>query len=126
MATAKKQEIGFYAGDIPSNAKIYEISIEQIKVGSKWQTVKVKGSTITKEYYLNTVSNDTLKWFRAIGGTEVRKTNFTPYGVIATQLNSTDPTKTNRHIREYYFKGQEDSYKFYLEKWKSQIKKEKR
>lgn len=118
-------KIGFDAHSIPNKGKIaWEIKVEQKKVGSQWKIKKISTRTVTKEYYINSVSDDTIRFFRAIGGSERRTMSFTPYGYIPVETVSTAPDKSERTIRRYYFKDMGSSYKYALAKWKAQQEKE--
>ena len=59
---------------------------------------------ITKEEYRNITSDDTLKWFRRIGGTETAERNYTCRGYNITRLTSTSPNKESKTIRHFEFK----------------------
>jgi uncharacterized protein YneR len=56
-----------------------------------------------KEYYLTT-NNDTVKFFRRIGGTETITRNYTCAGYKITKLISTSPDKQTKVVREFNFK----------------------
>ena len=123
---AKKGSIGFYAGEIPSKGKIaWELKVEQEKVGSQWKIKSINSRTVSKEYYINSVSDDTMRFFRGLGGSERRIMNYTPYGYIPVEVSSISPDRSTRVIRRYYFKDMGSSFKYALNKWTTQFEKEK-
>jgi hypothetical protein len=58
-------------------------------------------SEITQEQYNNITSDDTLKWFRRLGGTETATRGYTERGYNVVKLISTSPDKETRVIREF-------------------------
>lgn len=119
-------KIGFDTFDIPDKGKIgWLIEIEQEKVGSQWKTVKVYSSTFTKQNLLNIASDDTLRWFRGIGGYEKRDMTYTPYGYLPSRVTSINPSRDFRHIREFYYSDRGQSYKYHLAKYKAEMEKAK-
>ena len=56
-----------------------------------------------KEYYLTT-NNDTIKYFRRIGGTETITRNYTCAGYKVVKIVSTSPDKQTKIVREFEFK----------------------
>jgi hypothetical protein len=61
-------------------------------------------SEITQTQYNNITSDDTLKWFRRLGGTETATRGYTERGYNVVKLISTSPNKDTRVIREFSFK----------------------
>jgi len=61
-------------------------------------------SEITETQYNNITSDDTLKWFRRLGGTETATRGYTERGYNVVKLISTSPDKETRVIREFSFK----------------------
>lgn len=60
--------------------------------------------TITdKEYNLITCDN-TVKWFRRLGGSESLQRSYTCAGYKVYKLTSTSPDKQNKTVREFKFK----------------------
>ncbi len=57
-----------------------------------------------KEYNLLT-NNDTLKFFRRLGGTETVRKTYTCKGLVITKLISTSPDKEIKVVREFNFKN---------------------
>lgn len=45
--------------------------------------------------------DETLKWFRRIGGSEYAERSDTPVGYIVTRLVSSDPSRTIRRVRTF-------------------------
>jgi hypothetical protein len=73
---------------------------------TKTTYIKVEKETkeiFEKEYYLTT-NNDTVKYFRRIGGTETITRNYTCAGYKIVKLVSTSPDKQTKVIREFEFK----------------------
>jgi len=61
-------------------------------------------TTITdKEYHLIT-NDDTVKWFRRLGGSESLQRAYTCAGYKVYKLTSTSPDRQNKIIREFKFK----------------------
>jgi hypothetical protein len=61
-------------------------------------------SEITETQYNNITNDDTLKWFRRLGGTETATRGYTERGYNVVKLISTSPNKDTRVIREFSFK----------------------
>tara|TARA_Y100001937_G_C7054552_1_gene300788 strand:- start:527 stop:796 length:270 start_codon:yes stop_codon:yes gene_type:complete len=58
---------------------------------------------ITPTQYRNITSNDTLKWFRRLGGSETAQRSHTCRGYNITTLTSTSPDKQSKTIRHFKF-----------------------
>ena len=58
---------------------------------------------ITPTRYRNLTSNDTLKWFRRLGGSETAQKSYTCRGYTITTLTSTSPNKQRKTIRQFKF-----------------------
>lgn len=54
-----------------------------------------------KHMHRNITSDDTLKWFRRLGGSEYAERSYTPVGFIVTRLVSTNPDHTVRKVRRF-------------------------
>jgi hypothetical protein len=65
------------------------------------ESVEVK--TITDKEYDLITSNDTVKFFRRLGGSESLQRGYTCAGYKVYKLTSTSPDKQNRTIREFKF-----------------------
>tara|TARA_Y100000401_G_C8276359_1_gene201047 strand:+ start:82 stop:348 length:267 start_codon:yes stop_codon:yes gene_type:complete len=59
---------------------------------------------ISKKQYHKITSEDTLKWYRNLGGTEKVDYEYTSRGYKITKLISTSPNKKNKSIYEFDFK----------------------
>ena len=62
-----------------------------------------KTDTITKEQYNNITNNDTLKWFRRLGGSETAQRGYTCRGYLITKLTSKSPYGDTKVIRTFKF-----------------------
>jgi hypothetical protein len=58
---------------------------------------------ITETQYKNICSDDTLKWFRRLGGSESAERGYTCRGYRVVKLTSTSPNKQSKTIREFNF-----------------------
>jgi len=58
---------------------------------------------LTKEQYTNITSDDTLKWFRRLGGIETAQRGYTCSGYLITKLTSKSPDKQLKIIRTFKF-----------------------
>tara|TARA_Y100001938_G_scaffold118785_1_gene164360 strand:+ start:671 stop:997 length:327 start_codon:yes stop_codon:yes gene_type:complete len=58
---------------------------------------------ISKEMYHNITCEDTLKWFRRLGGSETAQRNYTRAGYLIAKLISTCPSKEMKTIRTFEF-----------------------
>jgi|TARA_R100000084_G_C4505134_1_gene79921 hypothetical protein len=58
---------------------------------------------ITPTQYRNITSNDTLKWFRRLGGSETAQRSYTCRGYNITKLTSISPDKQSKTIRQFKF-----------------------
>ena len=59
-----------------------------------------------QEYqYKNATSEDTIKMFRRLGGSEHVERGYTENGYLIYKITSTSPDKQNKTIREYEFKS---------------------
>lgn len=58
---------------------------------------------IPREHYEFITKPETLKWFRACGGTETPERSYTCRGYNITRLTSTSPNKQIKVIREFKF-----------------------
>lgn len=65
--------------------------------------VETKKEVLTEQQYKNTVCDDTLKWFRRLGGTETAERSYTSAGYNVTKLTSTSPDRQHKSIREFQF-----------------------
>ena len=58
---------------------------------------------IPRERYEFITKDDTLKWFRSLGGSETAERSYTCRGYNITRLTSTSPDKQIKVIREFKF-----------------------
>lgn len=65
---------------------------------------KVVSECTERQHYLTT-NNDTVKWFRRLGGSETVQRSYTCAGYVVTKLISLSPDKQTKVIREYNFKS---------------------
>ena len=75
----------------------------EIKEGTKtvWVLVETEVNNITEEQYNRTVGEDTLKYFRRIGGTERAYSGYTQQGWKVTELISKDPSRQIKIVRSF-------------------------
>lgn len=59
---------------------------------------------ITKEEHDLITNEDTVKWFRRLGGSETVTKGYTYEGYLVVKLVSTSPDKESKTIREFKFK----------------------
>ena len=63
-----------------------------------------KIETVTEKQHRSTTCNDTVKWFRRLGGSETVQRSYTNAGYLVTKLTSLSPDRQTKVIREYKFK----------------------
>lgn len=61
-------------------------------------------SEVTSRQHSLATCDDTVKWFRRLGGSETVERSYTSAGYLVTKLISTSPDKQNKTVREYSFK----------------------
>ena len=61
--------------------------------------------TITDKEYNLITCNDTVKWFRRLGGSENLQRTYTCAGYKVYKLTSISPDKQNKTVREFKFKS---------------------
>jgi len=59
---------------------------------------------ITRDQYNHLTKDETLKWFRRIGGSETAERSYTCRGYNVTKLISTSPDREIKIIRKFKFK----------------------
>lgn len=64
----------------------------------------IKTSVIDDRQYSLITCNDTVKWFRRLGGSESLKYTYTCAGYKVYKLTSKSPDKQTKVIREFKFK----------------------
>ena len=60
--------------------------------------------TVTEKQHRLTTCDDTVKWFRRLGGSETVQRSYTSAGYLFTKLTSLSPDRQTKVIREYKFK----------------------
>jgi hypothetical protein len=69
-----------------------------------YNVVEKTVETVTDEQHRLATCNDTIHWFRRMGGTETVTRAYTFAGYEVVKLVSTSPNKQMKTIREYNFK----------------------
>lgn len=64
----------------------------------------VETSEVTERQHNLTTNDDTVKWFRRLGGKETVQKGYTCAGYVVVKLTSTSPDKETKVVREYKFK----------------------
>lgn len=85
---------------------IIETKTKQVKnpnTKTTYITESVTKSILTEREYGLTTNDDTLSWFRRLGGTETAQKSYTSYGYTCYRLASTSPDRQNKTIREFQF-----------------------
>lgn len=59
------------------------------------------GSVHGEDKHHKITNEDTLRWYRRIGGSEYAERSYTPVGYIVTRLISTNPDRTVRLVRKF-------------------------
>lgn len=86
---------------------MYKIKMETIKQEKKqgtktvWETVETEEKTITERELKNI--EESLTFFRNLGGSETMQRNYTVAGYKPFKLTSTSPDKQNRSIRKFKY-----------------------
>ena len=60
-----------------------------------------KIETVTEKQHRLTTCDETVKWFRRIGGSETKRMNYTCLGYVCTKLTSISPDRQTKVVREY-------------------------
>ena len=83
----------------------YHISIShyQKKAGTKtvWELQSATEEEITGEQYKNATSDDTIRFFRRLGGSETVTRGYTAAGYIITKIVSISPDRQKKTVRDY-------------------------
>lgn len=123
---SKKDKIGFDISRIPDKGKIgWVIDVEYEKTGSQWRIRKINSFTISKQNLVSSAANQTMSFFKMIGGTERRDFKNTQYGYIPSKIVSINPGKTIKHVWEFYYGMEGQLYKYHLAKYKMEKEKQK-
>ena len=67
-------------------------------------TDSIEVEVITEEEYDLITNEETVKWFRRLGGSESVQRSYTYAGYVVTKLTSISPDRQNKKIREFKFK----------------------
>lgn len=75
------------------------------KEGTKtvWLEQSREEHFITESTYHNCVSDDTIRFFRTLGGSETVTREYTKWRYTVTKIVSTSPDKQNKTVREFEF-----------------------
>ena len=65
--------------------------------------VSKETETITEKQHHLCTCNDTVKWFKRLGGKETVQRNYTNRGYKVVKLISTSPDKETKIVREFSF-----------------------
>ena len=84
----------------------YHYTIEtysRTESGKSWKSKpdEVKTGTYTQEQYENCTNEETIKWFRRLGGSEHVTRSYTFAGYIPTRIISSDPSRAIRKVRTF-------------------------
>lgn len=85
---------------------IIETKTKQVKnpeTKTTYFNESIEKSILTEREYNLTVKDETLKWFRRLGGSETAQKSYTCFGYKTYKLISTSPNGQNRTIREFQF-----------------------
>jgi len=76
------------------------------KAGTKnaYKEISKEVTEVTEEQHRLTTNEDTVKWFRRLGGSETVTRGYTYAGYVVVKLISTSPDKESKTVREYKFK----------------------
>ena len=84
--------------------KILMKKTEQTKKGNRWINTNIEDyKEIKEDEYENMTSEDTIRFFRCIGGYERAYRNYTFKGYVITNLYSISPDRSERIIRDFKF-----------------------
>lgn len=71
-----------------------------------YKNESVEVTTITDKEYNLLTNDDTVKWFRRLGGSESLQRSYTCAGYKVYKLTSTSPDRQIKVIREFKFKSE--------------------
>jgi translation initiation factor 2B subunit (eIF-2B alpha/beta/delta family) len=73
------------------------------KAKTTWNVESIEKELCTESEHNNATSNDTIKFFKRLGGKESVERSYTSVGEVVTKIVSTSPNGQNKTIREYKF-----------------------
>ena len=83
----------------------YHVSIShyQKKAGTKtvWGLIDTTEDEITQEQHKNATSDDTIRFFSRLGGSETVTRGYTAAGYIVTKIVSISPNRQEKTVRDY-------------------------
>jgi len=77
--------------------------VYQLKAGTRtvWELIESEISNITKEQYTSITNDETLRFFRRLGGSEYALRGYTRVGYLITELISKNPNKNIKIVRSF-------------------------
>jgi len=78
--------------------------IKNLNTKTTYNTSKVIKELINERQYNNITSDDALKWFRRLGGSETAQRCYTCAGYRVYKLTSISPDRQQKNIREFKYK----------------------
>jgi hypothetical protein len=92
-----------------SNTKInYTLeTYDRTESGKSWKSKPESTETgvYNREQYQNCTGDDTLRFFRRLGGSETVVRSYTSQGFIPVRITSCDPSGTIKKVRTFTIKG---------------------
>jgi translation initiation factor 2B subunit (eIF-2B alpha/beta/delta family) len=73
------------------------------KAKTTWNVESIEKELCTESEHRNATNDDTIKFFKRLGGKESVTRSYTRVGYVVTKIVSTSPDGENRTIREYKF-----------------------
>lgn len=86
----------------------FECWIKNSNTKTTYILESVETKVISEQEYQNTVSVDTQRFFRRLGGTERATKAYTQMGFVCIQLTSISPNKSKKLVRKFNFKDDEN------------------
>ena len=77
------------------------------KAGTKnaYKEVSKEVTEVTERQHELSTNEDTIKWFRRLGGSDSVTRGYTYAGYVVVKLISTPPDRESKTVREYKFKN---------------------
>lgn len=90
-----------YTGKITQTKK----NFTRTESGKSWKSKPdcIESREITEHEHESATIDSTLKFFRALGGSETAERTYTAAGYKVTRLTSTSPDRQHKTVREYTF-----------------------